>query len=912
MSKPLNPLSRFRSYNYYHVLALCDSSQTAEMLSSDTNLNAWQHAPDDTPDNRGLGTMSVQTVNNNGINQYCILINGSTDASYSITKVSFISILATDLVDGDNGTSMVYEGTIDISEPKGILFLDKVVNCCLEMGIDSTTAVWCLKTFFVGYKDDETVEHVTTIDPIMFLAVDAMGSFTEEGGSYNIAFAALAHGASRLPQYSRSGMGQNTKLGDCLKTAVSELTNCVKSTYDAYYACIYNTISSMPQSDDIVNALRHVDYLIEVMPPYDDPSYKINDQNQQIKDGNSCDSSGIVRLDANSSIETAIHNIMSLCSKVKEEKYTGDPATKIKYDYKIHTAVESKKVSEAVTEYKVIYRVERQVVPNSLSLEDILDGKNTESLGENTIEFDYIYTGKNIDILEFDMKVNMGLSYVQAATLANSYHSSNGNPATVKTTPSNYSIGTALTRQGGKVTNIPVFFSTMIKQQLMRNTNDATATTQAAFTMSKWASLEAAESTIKIVGNLNFLNNVNRNTHSSSIKANEPNSAQSADDVMPGWGRVPSLAKVNIKMPRNNNDLALFTGSANVNDTSQDYAVNFWFDGYYYIYGAEHVFDRGEFYQILNMIAIPKNSVLKSLSEPTKDVPECFDSNIGCQQSQNKPPVAIPEKREFYQPSVIDNILNDPNTQNKLPSEMLNSIADSGQEQQLKEYLRSQMSSTADFSNIKGYNQATPEVKDAINQAIKNENLTPDQAMLLVNTISVESNFNANAKGPADPTTGNRATGLGQFFPAAWSSVGMSTSDSKADPYLNAQATARYLKLTQSQMEKRLGRPVTSAEVYAGHHYGPAGAANMIKKGDPESMAKINKDVALLNSKILKGAPYVSNTLASNASTPNNSTTNQSRTNKEAIAATKDCGVENEVSTDKTKNPCDKNGKNIG
>ena len=42
-------------------------------------------------------------------------------------------------------------------------------------------------------------------------------------------------------------------------------------------------------------------------------------------------------------------------------------------------------------------------------------------LHENLKIFDYIFSGKNIDILEFDIKMAYGLAYMQTATTSNSF-----------------------------------------------------------------------------------------------------------------------------------------------------------------------------------------------------------------------------------------------------------------------------------------------------------------------------------------------------------------------------------------------------------------------------------------------------------------------------------------------------------
>lgn len=59
------------------------------------------------------------------------------------------------------------------------------------------------------------------------------------------------------------------------------------------------------------------------------------------------------------------------------------------------------------------------------------------------------------------------------------------------------------------------------------------------------------------------------------------------------------------------------------------------------------------------------------------------------------------------------------------------------------------------------------------------------------------------------------------------------------DPQISAMMAGEYTKTTQSQMEDRLGRHVTSGELYAAHLLGPGSACKLIRsnQGSPASAA---------------------------------------------------------------------------
>ena len=100
MSRPLNPLSKFRSYSYYHVLAICDSTATADLLADETKAEKWLHptgpAGIGSEKNReNLGPFSVRFMDEKKASgRFCILINGATDSRYTIVKANWVSATA--------------------------------------------------------------------------------------------------------------------------------------------------------------------------------------------------------------------------------------------------------------------------------------------------------------------------------------------------------------------------------------------------------------------------------------------------------------------------------------------------------------------------------------------------------------------------------------------------------------------------------------------------------------------------------------------------------------------------------------------------------------------------------------------------------------------------------------------------
>lgn len=796
MSRKSNPLARYRSYSYYHVLAMCSTSDVASELAGSTKLDMWQSS------NVGGVLKPKKLTTQAGEGQYYVLVNGSTDAALTITKANWTSFTASSATMDDRGTSIATEGSISISEPKGIVFLDNIVKCCMAMGIDSASAFWVLKTFFVGYtfeNNKDGVEHITDIPPVIFMAYDVTGSFGVAGGEYEISFMAAANSASRLPQYSKAVRSMNFSASDTFHGALINLEKEITNNYRSYYDCLHGTISRIKGAEEVAASLRPVTYVIQAGAPYaNNSAYFVGDQPVQLKDSPDCGSPANISIAAGTTIEDAIHRIISMCSKIKTDAAVGDNGKK--YIAKIHSWVTSKETSEkGKLEYEVGYRVERQEDPHSMSFEDA--GKNAD----NIIEFDYIYTGKNIDILEFDLKMNMGLVYLQSMTIANTYKQPNQQAPTVSTHPA---IQDIKSRQQSK--NIPVFFGSSIKSSWIKNSQDPAVNSQFAYSMTKHAALETIEAVVKITGNPSLLGSINQTTDPRFVSLQvAPVLSSDGFARFTNWTTAPAFAKINIKMPRTNDDIALFTGKQTGADNpseSNDYAVDFWFNGHYFIYGIDNVFDNGEFHQTLQTLGISANNTYKP-PENTVDISavlsakldECYEHRYGCGT------VAIPGDAA---PINISNYVPEHHESVTSPRGKL-------------EMYEATITGPTSLDQVAIYNVATNEVKAAIaNTAAKYpniKNLEPIMAAL----ISRESTF--------VPTKTNKDgyMGLGQFGATTWAEYG------KGSPYnaqANTDAIAAYMVANITAFHKEVSlAPPTLTDLFVLHQRGTTGGLQILK-----------------------------------------------------------------------------------
>lgn len=874
MSNPSNSLARFRSYSYYHILAMCDSTATADLLAKDSSLDVWNHATqlsriqelDD------LGPFSPKCVAGKG--KYIVLINGSTDASFAITNAKWSTATAGSARPGDQNTSIAIDGSLSISEPKGIAFLDQIVKCSIALGVDSSQVIYVLKTFFVGHLDDDESnipqdQYITDVPPLNLVVYDVSGTFTEAGGVYEMSFVSVGHGAARLPQYSKAINTISLQAGSSLKETFQRLQDTINSSYDDYYKSVIEQVASVNGADtsELLTSLRKVNYVIELGEDYHDPRYTVTDQPAQFKNKAGCDAPAQLTFPVPTSIESAIDSIMRMSTQVKDEMSTGDPSNQCKYEYKIHTALVSTPaggdssgsagscVDSQMFDYTVYYRVERFLTPKTITYDTAFQAAQTDEtpqnaadpafaqLKRNTIEFQYMYTGENIDILEFDMKINYGLAYLQTATLANTFKNQVERAANKQTQVSTRDVNTQPVRFGGdSIPQTPVFFGTQIKTPVLTGTQNASSSIQSAYTLAKHASIELSEASMKIVGNDQLLRSTNKTSSAEFVTTTSKTVVQPSSDVSPDqqfqdWSVSPAFAKVKIKMPRNNDDIALFTGfSYGKDDAGQDYARDFWFDGYYYIFNVDHEFSDGVFTQTLHLLALPKKSTFDVKEtkveeyQPKQDLPSSYDNKIDC-----APPSAGAGRGSINPPFVRPG--SDGQPTNKQDADTVSK-------------------NTTSLDSVPGWkNKASPEVKNAILQASARYGIDP---VVMARVAAQESSFRPTVSAGG----GGSAKGLYQFVNATWLERAKSDPSIGVDPNLS---TSQQLALRDNpQISANAGASLMVSnskiigskdpgDLYLAHFVG-AGAAKPIIAADKAGNG--NKTVREIVSS-MKGGPRI-------------------------------------------------------
>lgn len=905
MSTPKNGLDRFRSYRYYHVLAICDSTTTAEALGQAglSDPSVWLHADPTTAAssralNQQLGKYGVKEISLQGsanensalLGRYCILINGSTDADLVITNAKWTGFTAANATPGDYNTSNAVEGSLTISEPRGVVFADLIVLCCQALNIDASTAVFCLKTFFVGYATNEQTNNdegitVINIEPLIFLAIDFTATYSEIGGVYELTFVAMANGAARLPQYSRvtDGFTLNLQKNNTVITvedAIQLFSDKIKENYKRYYSCVREYLEANAQAvvsrfnrgvptqnqltvEDYLNRFSPVEYEFVVDDAY--KKYLVNDFTDQTRSQPGCDNGGVITFLPGTSIEDALRQILLKSTDIQKEMKTGvkegTNQTLIKYEPKIQSCVKTRNVgteSGSRLEVVVVYSIKRFFVPKAVSVETLFFSKGADKkdegpegeqpattvpeidprVRENTIEFDYIYSGQNIDILEFDIKMNLGLSYLQAASISNTlteqFDQLQGKSIQISQNNPNVRFGSSIPSR------IPIFFGTHLRSPALFNSNVPASAYGAQVTLATHASLELMDATVKIRGNYRLLNSLNANSLSSRI-VSEPQPVpgrqpgeQLEEADFPHWGFFPAFAKINIWMPSTNDDAELFESSFNedVRRGNTGYARKFWFNGYYYVYQIDHEFDEGTFTQTLHMLAIPPKAPQQNVADSIdKVLGSCFEGGIVATGSTTTPSPqlsnstsggnSVPEQSVPFAPSV--------------PVMRVEDVA-------------VLLNSRQTLNDVVGWNKKHPKntasdaeweaAKRAILRVSQEKNLNP---VMMARFASIESRIDPVIKSPA-----SSAVGLYQFLNDTWLDYARRTTipgvpkpgtgvpdseilQKRVDPEAAAHASALLHFEARRQLES-VGIPVYETDYYMAHLLGVGGAKFVLQQ----------------------------------------------------------------------------------
>lgn len=601
MSNPANPLAKYRSYSYHHLLIACNSTTAVERLTTSTDLNTLieNRDPQSKYKKHYVGKKQVGDAfveDDDGAGEYVILINSITDAEFFIDDVNWTTIIS------PSGsmtatTSVVTEGSIKVLEPAGGRLFKVIQDMFVELRTDGTTTQWLLKTVFVGYPMDINVTEPQIIQdtkPFPFMLTDIKAEHTEVGSVYDFSIVGINNGASKLPYSGRVHELSQTFKYDApdLLSVFGALQETIKNEYQIFYD---KYVKENLKDAGTLNPIP-VTYVFGLHPLYQSKEYEINQNSNTLSDTGTNDSASTFAFPPKSHIEGNIQMILNKCTKIKDDGLDGITGSGLtEWDGKralpkIYSTitVEAPTKENKNGKYEVLFYIApREIIQSPFDSTTV--GEDVDR--RNVIEFDYLFTGKNIDILEFNMNIELGLSFYQ--TLGESSNLPTGQ----LTKSSNESKGTAKKDLGSD--NFVLFPYTRNKNpEVGHDKKEAIKSMKYRDLLARQAGIETAESSVRILGNPCLLNDF---IQPPSGLYSSTEAATTTDDTEAScadkWQQTPVLVKINIRYPDEN-----YGKDKSVID-------NYWYDDYYYLYAIENTFTKGEFTQNLLMFSQPQESV---------------------------------------------------------------------------------------------------------------------------------------------------------------------------------------------------------------------------------------------------------------------------------------------------------------
>lgn len=620
MSNPPNILAKFRSYSYHHILMVCNNTETANALTDISEITAFQRVPN-VPDSERY---AYRTINGDENKKYVVLIDGTKDARFYITGAWWESIISMENYIGENeipqSTSMSLEGELEIVEPLGASFLNVITKICDTLETDPVGLVFVLKTIFIGHNGDGTIELISNIKPLLFINYDITAVFDSSGAKYKFAFVGAINGLGKLPHAQRifSGISFSIKTGDTLGKTLSEtITKEVNNAYKKYKKQAIlefaktlfeeeqrkgKTLSAEEAVAEATKFLeenyREVEYKI-IADDYDNDRYIAGDNEEvRIKTKQEV---GSFNFGNDIGVEELIKRVMNSSTGVIDDGLGVGTDEGKRYIYKIVSGLKST-VDKFIVEYHV-KKYELIMTPYELAAK----GETITPRPGQAIEFNYIFTGKNVDIKSFDIRMEMGMAFFQIAATTDSIP--NGNSVMDGLNSHAVPPGSALSAaasSGKQRKATPLFLGSQIKQQITRNTKSPVRTASFQSLLNRHAALENISVTMSIFGNPRLLDEMQILPNDLEKKEEEIIENES---INPNWLQVPTLVKVNIKMPVDSNDV----------NTEYD---DFWYTGYYTLFSVKHIFKDGEFLQDLDLMSIPVADPLIKTEEGVERKPK--------------------------------------------------------------------------------------------------------------------------------------------------------------------------------------------------------------------------------------------------------------------------------------------------
>lgn len=186
-------------------------------------------------------------------------------------------------------------------------------------------------------------------------------------------------------------------------------------------------------------------------------------------------------------------------------------------------------------------------------------------------------------------------------------------------------------RNEDQIRKKPLFLGMSIKDSILRNKRFPGPATSYAALLARHAAYENLEARMVIHGNPQLLEETTQlpgdldptitGIQPAVISVDGFERLPEEEQIRHIWTavhRTPAYVKVNVKMP--NSSIAFPKGEDQFDDG--DFAEDFWYTGWFFVYGINNVFDDGEFTQEIEMFSLPTDASQEKLGRHEKKCAE--------------------------------------------------------------------------------------------------------------------------------------------------------------------------------------------------------------------------------------------------------------------------------------------------
>lgn len=435
LGRPANPLDKYQSYSYHHILMVAANTQDLFNMQQADESGGFDTSRFE---NLSLSKPIPGTTKNNSSGIF-VVSDTRKNSNFQIKSVNYSTALGV----GDQVSASTIIGSLKmiIHDVNGITFLNYLQYLLDDqLNSDYLGLTWVLKTIFTGHEADGSTSTVSASEiPLILQTIQA--DFKEDGGHYSIEFASGSLGGpSQLKKANVIGQSSTHLKSDTnrtLESVIQDLQNHLNKESKDYYDKL--KVFQLPPSDGNSTAAnstgssqvgRLVQYMITIpeewkLWPVDGVAKnhtetdwkkevtKTEQDKQTDKNttGNTSKALGSINvtLKPDMSVDSAIDEIFKHCDKVmelaaKSKRVNGNEIILPKVISSVTSDDKTMCLHWDVFEFKVpnVAKTNEDTPTNPKNFNIGDDGIKRPA---NSLEFDFLYSGKNADIIKFDMKL---------------------------------------------------------------------------------------------------------------------------------------------------------------------------------------------------------------------------------------------------------------------------------------------------------------------------------------------------------------------------------------------------------------------------------------------------------------------------------------------------------------------------